>query len=76
VRVLQFSGMLAAEDHKVCPFIHYLIRSQPTSYSQSQKLQLSHWMGLVEEFFLASATLKLTLWKDNQKVEAKVFGLS
>ncbi|KAH9059358.1 LIM-domain binding protein-domain-containing protein [Lactarius vividus] len=25
-------------------------------------------------FFLASATLKLTLWKDNQKVEAKVFG--
>jgi len=55
VRVLQFSGMLAAEDQK------------------SQKLQLSHWMSLVEEFFLASATLKLTLWKDNQKVEAKVF---
>jgi hypothetical protein len=55
VRVLQFSGMLAAEDQK------------------SQKLQLSHWVGLVEEFFLASATLKLTLWKDNQKVEAKVF---
>ncbi|KAI0299759.1 LIM-domain binding protein [Multifurca ochricompacta] len=55
MRVLQFSGMLAAEDQKF------------------QKLQLSHWMGLVEEFFLASATLKLTLWKDNQKVEAKVF---
>lgn len=76
VRVLQFSGMLAAEDQKVCPFIHYLIRSRPTLCSQSQKLQLSHWIGLVEEFFLASATLKLTLWKDNQKVEAKVFGLS
>ncbi len=43
---------------------------------KSQKLQLSHWMGLVDEFFLASATLKLTLWKDNQKVEAKVFGVS
>lgn len=55
MRVLQFSGMLAAEDQK------------------SQKLQLSHWVGLVDEFFLASATLKLTLWKDNQKVEAKVF---
>lgn len=55
VRVLQFSGLLAAEDQK------------------SQKLQLSHWVGLVDEFFLASATLKLTLWKDNQKVEAKVF---
>ncbi|KAH9049205.1 LIM-domain binding protein-domain-containing protein [Lactarius deliciosus] len=55
MRVLQFSGMLAAEDQK------------------PQKLQLSHWVGLVDEFFLASATLKLTLWKDNQKVEAKVF---
>jgi hypothetical protein len=30
----------------------------------------------VDEFFLTSATLKLTLWKDNLKVEAKVFGLS
>ncbi|KAI0253041.1 LIM-domain binding protein-domain-containing protein [Lactifluus subvellereus] len=55
MRVLQFSGMLAAEDQR------------------SQKLQLSHWVNLVEEYFLTSATLKLTLWKDNQKVEAKVF---
>ncbi|KAH9963371.1 LIM-domain binding protein [Lactifluus volemus] len=55
MRVLQFSGMLAAEEQK------------------SQKLQLSHWSKLVEEFFVNSATLKLTLWKDNQKVEAKVF---
>jgi hypothetical protein len=31
---------------------------------------------MVEEFFTSSATLKLTLWKDNQKVEAKVFGSS
>ena len=31
---------------------------------------------MVEEFFTSSATLKLTLWKDNQKVEAKVFGPS
>ena len=30
----------------------------------------------MDEFFLTSATLKLTLWKDNQKVEAKVFGSS
>lgn len=38
-----------------------------------QKLQLTHWEKMVEEFFTSSATLKLTLWKDNQKVEAKVF---
>ncbi|KAI0250857.1 LIM-domain binding protein, partial [Lactifluus subvellereus] len=55
MRVLQFGGMLAAEDQG------------------SQKLQLSYWMNLVDEFFLSSATLKLTLWKDNQLVEAKVF---
>ncbi|KAI0285276.1 SNF2 family N-terminal domain-containing protein [Russula brevipes] len=37
------------------------------------KLRLSHWENLVEEFFTPLATLKLTLWKDNQKEEAKVF---
>ncbi|KAI0260497.1 LIM-domain binding protein, partial [Gloeopeniophorella convolvens] len=52
MRVLSFSGMLAAED---------------------QRLQLLHWERLVEDFFLSSATLKLTLWKDNQRLEAKVF---
>lgn len=31
---------------------------------------------MVEEFFTSSALLKLTLWKDNQKEEAKVFGPS
>ncbi|KAI0245953.1 LIM-domain binding protein-domain-containing protein [Lactifluus subvellereus] len=40
---------------------------------KSHKLRLSHWVSLVEEFFLTSATLKLILWKDNQKVEAKIF---
>ncbi|KAI0250863.1 hypothetical protein BJV78DRAFT_1215861 [Lactifluus subvellereus] len=27
----------------------------------SQKLQLSYWMNLVDEFFLSPATLKVTL---------------
>ncbi|KAI0289515.1 LIM-domain binding protein-domain-containing protein [Russula brevipes] len=54
-RLLQFSGVLAAEDQK------------------PQKLQLSHWANLVNEYFTSTATLKLTLWKDNQRVEAKVF---
>ncbi|KAH9956784.1 LIM-domain binding protein, partial [Russula dissimulans] len=31
------------------------------------------WESLVEEYFTTSATLKLTLWKDNQRVEAKIF---
>ncbi|KAH9979573.1 LIM-domain binding protein-domain-containing protein [Lactifluus volemus] len=39
----------------------------------SQRLRHSHWTSFVEEFFLTSAILKLTLWKDNLKIEAKVF---
>ena len=30
----------------------------------------------MNEYFLPSATMKLTLWKDNQQNEAKVFGAS
>ncbi|KAI0069234.1 hypothetical protein BV25DRAFT_117355 [Artomyces pyxidatus] len=37
------------------------------------RLQLTHWEELVKDYFLPMATLKLTLWKDNQKNEAKVF---
>ncbi|KAI0052613.1 hypothetical protein FA95DRAFT_1553277 [Auriscalpium vulgare] len=39
----------------------------------AKKLQLSHWEELVNDYFLSTSTLKLTLWKDNQKNEAKVF---
>ena len=39
-----------------------------------QKLQLSYWDGLVRDFFTPKATVKITLWKDNQRNEAKPFG--
>jgi LIM-domain binding protein len=42
----------------------------------TQKLQLSYWTDVVEEFFTSSALLKLTLWKDKQREEVKAFGPS
>ncbi|KAF9268326.1 hypothetical protein L218DRAFT_893298 [Marasmius fiardii PR-910] len=37
------------------------------------KLQLSWWNDLVRDFFTPKAIMKYTLWKDNQRTEAKVF---
>ncbi|KAF9057310.1 LIM-domain binding protein-domain-containing protein [Panaeolus papilionaceus] len=37
------------------------------------KLQLSYWNDLVKEYFTPKAIMKLTLWKDNQRNEAKPF---
>ncbi|PPQ99793.1 hypothetical protein CVT26_009170 [Gymnopilus dilepis] len=37
------------------------------------KFQLSWWSDLVKEYFTPNAELKLTLWKDNAKNEAKPF---
>jgi len=39
-----------------------------------QKLQLSWWSDLIKEYFTPKAVMKLTLWKDNQRNEAKPFG--
>lgn len=41
-----------------------------------QKLQLSWWNDLIKEFFTPKAVMKFTLWKDNQRNEAKPFGQS
>uniref|UniRef100_A0A0W0EUP1 Adhesion defective protein 1 n=2 Tax=Moniliophthora roreri TaxID=221103 RepID=A0A0W0EUP1_MONRR len=38
-----------------------------------QKLQLSWWNELVREYFTPKSVVKFTLWKDNQRAEAKVF---
>lgn len=40
----------------------------------TSRLQLSHWDSLVKEYFTSRATMKLTLWKENQQYEAKPFG--
>ncbi|THH32168.1 hypothetical protein EUX98_g2035 [Antrodiella citrinella] len=37
------------------------------------KLQLSYWDSLIKEYFTPKASLKFTLWKDNQRNEAKPF---
>ncbi|KAI0637642.1 LIM-domain binding protein-domain-containing protein [Trametes polyzona] len=37
------------------------------------RLKQSYWDGIVGNFFTEKATMKLTLWKDNQQVEAKPF---
>ena len=39
-----------------------------------QRLNMSYWNELVQTYFTEKATMKLTLWKDNQQVEAKPFG--
>ncbi|OCH85036.1 hypothetical protein OBBRIDRAFT_740580 [Obba rivulosa] len=44
-----------------------------TPQAMSGRLQLSHWENLVETFFTDYAVMRLTLWKDNQRTEAKPF---
>jgi hypothetical protein len=39
-----------------------------------QKLHLSFWDELIKEYFTPKASVNVTLWKDNQGVEAKQFG--
>ncbi|THV00586.1 hypothetical protein K435DRAFT_657005 [Dendrothele bispora CBS 962.96] len=38
-----------------------------------QKLQLSWWNELIKEYFTPKAIMRFTLWKDNQRNEAKPF---
>lgn len=35
---------------------------------------MTYWMNFVASYFTEKSTMKLTLWKDNQQVEAKPFG--
>ncbi|GLB33318.1 putative LIM-domain binding protein [Lyophyllum shimeji] len=41
--------------------------------NKTQKLQLSWWSETIKEYFTPKAMLKFTLWKDNQRNEAKPF---
>ncbi|KAG6873974.1 hypothetical protein C0995_007930 [Termitomyces sp. Mi166 len=40
---------------------------------KDQKVQLSWWNDLIDEYFTPKAIMKFTLWKDNQRNEAKPF---
>jgi hypothetical protein len=42
--------------------------------NNDQKLGLMFWENLVKDYFTPKAILKYTLWKDNQRNEAKPFG--
>ncbi|KAJ6543928.1 LIM-domain binding protein-domain-containing protein [Mycena capillaripes] len=57
IRVMQFSGLLGSDAPHV----------------QSQKLHLSYWDNLIREYFTPKAIMKLTLWRDSLKNEAKPF---
>jgi hypothetical protein len=39
-----------------------------------QKHNINYWDDLIREYFTPSAIMRLTLWKDNQRIEAKPFG--
>ncbi|KAI6023185.1 hypothetical protein PISMIDRAFT_335889 [Pisolithus microcarpus 441] len=54
-RLLQLSNQLSSEDQEI---VH-------------QKHRLLFWDNLVKDYFTSSAVMKITLWKDNQRVEAK-----
>ncbi|EAU80585.2 hypothetical protein CC1G_11385 [Coprinopsis cinerea okayama7 len=46
------------------------------SSENKNKLQLSWWNDLVKEYFTPKAVMRFTLWKDNQKNEAKPFEIN
>ena len=45
-----------------------------SSIDSLQRLNMTYWMNFVASYFTEKSTMKLTLWKDNQQVEAKPFG--
>lgn len=70
-RILQLSGFLAADAKDVRASQLEEVRGGLLAL---QRLNLTYWNTLVDQFFTDKATMKLTLWKDNQQVEAKPFG--
>ncbi|KAJ7229093.1 LIM-domain binding protein-domain-containing protein [Mycena pura] len=57
IRLMQFSGLLGLD----------------TQQAQMQKTRLSFWTNLIQEYFTPKAIMKLTLWRDSMKNEAKPF---
>lgn len=73
IRLLQFSAILASENKEVSLFSHVYASPFLTNHLL-HKLQLSFWNDLVKTYFTPKAVMKFTLWKDNQRLEAKPFG--
>jgi hypothetical protein len=71
IRLLQFSGALSGDNRNVSDST----RGSGKRISRiMQKLGLVFWENLVKDYFTPKAILKYTLWKDNQRNEAKPFG--
>lgn len=76
-RLLQFSGNLSNENKTVSRGVVLFMSScVDRIFHWLQKLQLSWWNDLIKEYFTPKAVMKFTLWKDNQRNEAKPFGSS
>lgn len=60
----------------VSPFLRFFCAHVLNVAARSQKLQLTYWNNLIKDYFTPRAVLKFTLWKDNQRNEAKPFGES
>jgi hypothetical protein len=71
-RLLQFSGILGS-GHKSVSMLCFLVTVGLT-IRVAQKLQLVYWEAIVREYFVSQAIMKFTLWRDNQRNEAKPFG--
>ena len=76
VRLLQFSGILASDSLAVRPPFLPQHSNLIVPLPFFQKLQLSYWDHLVDDYFTSRAIMKFTLWKDSQRNEAKLFGSS
>jgi len=72
IRLLQFSGALSGDNRNVSSFTRCGLGKRLTN--NDQKLGLVFWENLVKDYFTPKAILKYTLWKDNQRNEAKPFG--
>ena len=72
IRLLQFSGQLSGEDPTVC-LIPCCVQGSALS-TLKQKLRLSYWIDFIRDYFTPAANMRFTLWKDNQRNEAKPFG--
>jgi len=71
IRLLQFSGALSSDNRNVSGSARVVLGARLTN---NQKLGLMFWENLVKDYFTPKAILKYTLWKDNQRNEAKPFG--
>ncbi len=73
--LLAFSAVLSVPEDTVGHGIRLLFATNLT-FLYSQKGTLDYWEDMTKNYFLPTAGVKFTLWKDNRREEAKPFGSS